>query len=127
MPGGLPLDGLRALVIEDDYFIASDLRSILKVQGADVVRLSGTITDALAEIRHDGFEFALLDINMRGEFAFLVADEFCRLDIPFAFVSGYDRTHIPPRFSAIPNWGKPYDDRQIVDGIRRLWTRPVTA
>ena len=121
MSDRLPLKGLRALVVEDEYFIASDLKRILTVHGAEPVRLSGSVDDAMVQIRSGSFEFALLDINIRGDMTFLVADEFQRKVVPFAFVSGYNREFIPPRFAGVPNWGKPYDEREIVVGIKALW------
>ena len=127
MPDQQCLKGLRALIIEDEYFVADDLRKILKKQGADLVKLSGTVEDAIRNIREDGFEFALVDINIRGEMTFALADEFRRRNVPFAFVSGYERRLIPRRFDDVPNWGKPYDHRQIVTGIQSLWTRPMEA
>ncbi len=123
MADHLSLTGLRALVVEDEYFVAADLKRILKQQGAELVMLSGSVDDAMAKFKDDEFDFGLLNINIRGKMTFLVADEFRRRSVPFAFVSGYDKNKIPPRFEAVPNWGKPYDDRQIVDGIRKLWTR----
>lgn len=119
------LRGLRALVIEDEYFIADDLKGILKRHGADLVRLSGSIEDAMDQGQSTAFDFALVDINIRGETTFMLADMFRRRNVPFAFVSGYDRSAIPRRFDDVPNWGKPYDDRQIVAGIQALWTRPI--
>ena len=127
MPEQQCLKGLRALIIEDEYFVADDLRKILKKQGADLVKLSGTVEDAIRNIREDGFEFALVDINIRGEMTFALADEFRRRNVPFAFVSGYERRFNPRRFEDVPNWGKPYDHRQIVTGIQSLWTRPMEA
>ena len=121
MSDGQPLRGLKALVIEDEYFIADDLKRLLKGHGAAVVRLSGSVDDAMKQMCDETFHFGLIDINIRGEMTFLVADEFCRRQMPFAFLSGYDRNSIPPRFQAVPNWGKPYDGRRIVEGIRSLW------
>ena len=127
MSDRLPLEGLRALVVEDEYFVAADLKHILKRNGADPVRMSGSVEDALRQIRADGFEFALLDINIQGEMTFLVADMFRQQQVPFAFVSGYDRTSIPKRFDHVPNWGKPYSEREIVDGIKSLWSPLMRA
>lgn len=126
MPDQPPLEGLRTLVLEDEYFVAADLKRILQEVGAHPVVLSGSIDDALANLRAASFDFALLDINIRGEMAFLVADESRRRKVPFAFVSGYRGSAIPPRFAGVPNWGKPYDDRQIVVGIQALRGRTPT-
>lgn len=120
------LTGLHALVVEDEYFVADDLKQILKQHGAELVQLSGDVADAFVQLRDGKFEFVLLNLNMHGEMAVSFADELLRRHLPFAFVSGYDRSKIPQRFAAVLNWGKPYDDRHIVADIQRLWMRPVS-
>ena len=127
MSDRLPLEGLRVLIVEDEFFIAVDLKQILKQNGADPVKMSGSIEDAMLQIKADGFEFALLDINIRGDMTFVVADMFRRKEVPFAFVSGFDRTSIPARFAKFPNWGKPYNEREIIDGIKSLWNPLMKA
>ena len=62
---------------------------------------------------------------MHGETTFAFVDRFRQRNVPFAFVSGYERSAIPRRFAAVPNWGKSYDVREIVTGIQAHWTRPV--
>ena len=120
-----PLKGLRALIVEDEYFIADDLKRLLTRHGADLVKLSGSVSDALDQIQKDGFDFALIDINIRGEMAFTIADHLLEEGVPFAFVSGYERSAIPTRFNVVPNWGKPYMDHVVITGIQALWGRPV--
>ena len=127
MPDQRCLKGLRALIFEDEYFVDDDLKRILKQQGADLVKLSGTVEDAIRTIREGDFDVALVDINIRGEMTFALADEVRRRNVSFAFVSGYERSLIPRRFDDVPNWGKPYDHREVVSGIQSLWTRPIEA
>ena len=121
------MKALRALVIEDDYFIADDLKQLLRRYGADRVVLSGSTVDAMAQLRTQMFDFALIDINIQGTLTFSVADECVSRRVPFAFVSGYDRAAIPPRFDDIRNWGKPYDHLQMIHGIRALWLPQVAG
>ncbi len=121
MSDRLPLEGLRALIVEDEYFIAANLKRILKINGADSVRMSGSIEDAIVHFRSEDFEFALIDINIQGEMTFLIADLFRQKEVPFAFVSGFGRASIPHRFDKVPNWGKLYNDQEIVTGIKALW------
>lgn len=119
------LKDLRALVVEDEYFVADDLRQILLRRGADVVTLCCSVQDAMSHVRTAGFDFVLLDIDLKGELNFGIADECQRRRVPFAFVSGYGRTFIPPRFDDVPNWGKPYDEQQIVGHIEVFWRSAV--
>jgi len=114
------LAGLRALVIEDEYFVADDLKHILKRHGADHFKLSGSIEDAIRRVRENGFELALLDINIHGEMAFRLADEFKRRQVSFGFVSGYERSAIPDRFASTPLLTKPYSAAELVSYVQRL-------
>ena len=121
------LRGLIALILEDEYYLAQELKEILVSSGASIVRMSGDIDDALLQIAQIDFSLALLNLNIHGKMAYNVADELKRRDIPFAFVSGYEGTKIPQRFQEIPNWGKLYDDKLIVAEIQHLWARSITA
>ena len=57
----------------------------------------------------DGFDVAILDINLHDEAAYPIADELMLRDIPFAFCTGYDKEMIPERFAHVRQWQKPYD------------------
>jgi CheY-like chemotaxis protein len=127
MQSDQPLTGLRVLVVEDEYFLADDIEQILKAHGAEIVMLSGTVADAISRIKADGFEVALLDINLRGEMAYSAADELKQREVPFGFITGYDKQAIPERFSTIPYWSKPYDGRQLVNDVQRIWSRPASS
>lgn len=114
------LEGLSILVVEDEYFIADELKQLLKAHGAKTVRISGQLADAAAQIQKEGFEIALLDINIRGDRVYLLADELKRQQISFAFVTGYDRKEVPARFADVPLWGKPFNNDQLMENIYRL-------
>lgn len=117
----LLLAGLRALVIEDEYFIAVDLKNALEESGAEAVILSGQSDAAMKQIGEGGFEIALVDINLHGVSAIPLADRLHGKNVPFAFVTGYDQTLIPTRFKDIPYWGKPFDSAKVVDKVHKLW------
>lgn len=127
MTGDPPLAGLRILVVEDEYFIADDIKHVLREQGANVVILSGSVEDARARIDDDGFEVALIDISLRGEMAFSLADELKRRNVPFGFVTGYNKAQIPQRFADAPYLTKPWDAKELVEDVQRLWRRPTGA
>ncbi|WP_419808338.1 hypothetical protein [Sphingomonas sp.] len=56
----------------------------------------------------------LLDINLRCDMAYDPADELRADDIPFAFVTGYDRSVLPDRFARLPAAPKPLGAEQLV-------------
>ena len=104
--GDQPLLGCRVLVVEDEYFLADDLRSELEAIGANVIGPVGDLGDARACVERDGFDVAVIDINLRGEAAYALADKLARQRIPFLFTTGYGAEVIPPRFENIIRWEK---------------------
>ena len=95
------LTGKRVLVVEDDYFIAKGLARSLKAVGANVLGPVATVADALALIEAGPLDGAVLDINLRGDFVFPVADVLTERDVPFIFATGYGSKAIPERYASI--------------------------
>ncbi|HZZ88011.1 MAG TPA: response regulator [Caulobacteraceae bacterium] len=83
------LDGLRVLVVEDEAAIALLVEHMLETLGCQVVGSAATVSEALALVRNGGFDFVLLDRNLRGERVDPIALELESRGIPYAFASGY--------------------------------------
>jgi DNA-binding NtrC family response regulator len=119
-----PLSGSRMLIVEDEYYLADDARDALIEVGAEVVGPVATVSDARALIAADGaIDGVLLDVNLRGEMAFGVADELSARGIPFAFVTGYDRSILPERFAGAASVEKPVRAEQLVRTFKTLGFR----
>ena len=115
------LSGSRILVVEDEYYLADDARYTLLQVGAEVVGPVATVDAASALIRaEERIDGVLLDVNLRGEMAFDVADALQARGIPFAFVTGYDRTSLPKRFAAAPMLGKPVSPERLIEVFEQL-------
>lgn len=112
------LAGRRILVVEDDYFIASEVALSLRKAGATVLGPVGNVADAVsavgAELRPDA---AVVDINLRGEMAFEVADALMARAIPFVFATGYDHAVIPPPYASVPRCTKPVSYRDLLAAL----------
>jgi CheY-like chemotaxis protein len=115
------LEEMRILVVEDEYLIADDLREALANAGAEVVGPAPDVKSAVAMMGEQGqLSAALLDINLRGETAFELADTLIGRGVPLAFTTGYDRWAIPDRFADIPRLEKPIKAHQVVTMLRSL-------
>ena len=101
---------LNVLVVDDDTMIAMFLEDMLTDLGCNVVGPAGAVAPAMALIEAKGhmLDGALLDVNLRGELAYPIADTLTRRDIPFAFVTGYAASGIDARFAAVPAMTKPF-------------------
>jgi DNA-binding NtrC family response regulator len=106
--------------LEDEYFLANDLERALRAQGAEVIGPIAELSEAFSQLGHDEFDAAVIDINLRDELAYSIADELMPRDIPFVFATGYGSEQIPKRFRNVKSWQKPYDVAGIVDHIARL-------
>jgi len=108
------LSGCRVLVIEDEYFLADDMVRLLRELDAKIVGPFGEVGDALEFVKGGGqVDVALLDINLRGEMIYPVAEELRRRDIPFIFTSGYERKPLPAEYDDVPMLEKPVDDGAV--------------
>lgn len=101
--------GKRILVVEDDYFIAKCLARDLRRAGAEVLGPAPTVGEALDLIAAGPLDGAVLDVNLRGEMAFPVADALARSGVPFIFATGYSADMLPRRYAAVPRCDKPVD------------------
>lgn len=89
-----------ALVVEDDYVLASDLVAKLSEVGMKIVGPAPNVQRALEYIEDSSqINVAVLDINLGGTMVFPVADELSKRNIPFFFATGYSRDVVPPRFA----------------------------
>lgn len=109
------LAGSRVLIVEDEYYLADDARSVLSSHGAEVLGPVATVAQAQAMIQAaPAIDGVLLDVNLRGEMAFTVADTLAARGIPFAFVTGYDGAALPARFAGAARLQKPVDPQELV-------------
>ncbi|WBH18135.1 response regulator [Sphingomonas radiodurans] len=103
------LEGRRVLVVEDEYLLAADLSQALRAAGAEVIGPVASVRHAAEMVAADtGIDAAILDINLRGDMIFPVADMLAERNIPFAFVTGYDQWALPDRFSNVAWVEKPF-------------------
>ncbi|CAM3822167.1 response regulator [Bordetella bronchialis] len=116
----------RILIVEDEYLLASHLRSELEDAGAVVIGLAGNVRDALAMVESARSPHcAVLDINLGGESVLPVADALLARGVPFVFATGYDESAIPPRYRSAPRCGKPIDMRQLLHAIHGVAPMPA--
>lgn len=100
-------NGKRVLVVEDDYLIASQLAHALDKSNAVVVGPFSSLPEAQNQVIVS--ELAVLDINLKGQLAFDLADRLRFHDVPFVFYTGFEKVLLPERFSVIDVITKPVD------------------
>ena len=79
------------LVVEDEPLIAMLLQDELEALGVHVIGPVSNLKSALRLAQMPNLDGALLDRNINGTFADEVADTLHNRQIPFVFVSAYER------------------------------------
>ena len=108
------LAGLRVLVVEDEFMIAMLIEETLADQDCVVVGPFTNLADALQAAAATALDGAILDVNLRGEKVYPVAELLDRRRIPFVLLSGYGTDAIPPNR---PGWracSKPFSPAELI-------------
>jgi CheY-like chemotaxis protein len=110
---------LRILVVEDEALVAMLLEDMLRRLGCVVVGPAPSVDAATDIAGRAVFDLALLDLNLRGEVVFPVAEILVKRDIPFVFVTGYGDLQLPFPLARRPTLAKPFDLKRLEEAIRR--------
>lgn len=120
-PPGPAVSRRRVLVVEDEYFLADDIARALVRLGAETVGPVPTRDAALACLEGEGrIDACVLDINLRGEMAFAVADALLARGVPFVFATGYDQALVPAAYGHIRRWEKPFHPERLAQALQSL-------
>jgi CheY-like chemotaxis protein len=85
------LQGLRILVAEDEVLILMEIEDMLREIGCEIVGPVATVDAALAAIRRNDLDGALLDMSLHGERITPAAEELVARGVPFVLCTGYGR------------------------------------
>lgn len=107
------LTGLKVLVLEDNALVAMHLEEMLSEAGCQVVAMIDNVKGAHEFIRSHAVDAAVLDVNLKGEKVFSVAEELMARQVPFVFSSGYGERFLPPQFDAAPHLSKPFEPETL--------------
>src|SRR5712675_1077763 len=96
------------------------------LQGSQIVDIghrgpAGSVEEALKLVDNAGdrLDGAVLDINLRNERVYPVADVLTAHGIPFVFTTGYDSSVVPSAYAGAPRCEKPVDKVQLFRCLAR--------
>lgn len=114
--------GLKILVVEDDFIVAFDMQSMLEEQGAEVLGPASSLQEARAILASETPNVAVLDVNLNGEYVFPLAEELRVRGIPFLFATAYadDDRLFPSTAKSVLRLAKPVLPAVLIGQLKRL-------
>ena len=109
----------RILIVEDEYFIASDLKRALKAEGAIIVGPVGNLEAGLS-LAEETLDAAVLDVNLEQTLSYPIADRLRNLGVPYMFLTGYDGWSLPVEHQATARLAKPFGSQVVVTMVGTL-------
>lgn len=111
------LQGLTALVIEDDQDVALAIEAMLEELGAVPMGHVATVQQALEALIARRPDIAVLDANLQGEPAYRVVQTLGATGIPFVVVTGFRPHALPPVFAEHRILKKPFRQESLGEAL----------
>ncbi|MEI9408697.1 response regulator [Mesorhizobium salmacidum] len=118
------LDGLRILVLEDEYLIAMDVEQLCRDHGASEVVVARDLAEVDGRKVATDFDAAIVDLVLGGASTLEFAAGLREAGVPFVFASGYsDADEIKASFPGVRLVTKPYSGEDLVEAVALAYGR----
>jgi DNA-binding response OmpR family regulator len=118
------MDGLRILLVEDNFLIASFLQRLLLEWGCEVIGPAPSVAQGEMLATSERLDGAILDINIVGGNSIPVAALLKERGCPLVFITGYGSPYgLPADLKDITRLTKPIDERTLQEVIRDEFSR----
>lgn len=120
------MDKARVLLAEDDVMVSADLAIEREASGLVVSGTTCSLAQTLKLIDERNPDIVLLNIGLRDGVSFPEARRLKLLDIPFVFLTSFEKAEIDPEFRDAPLLEKPQPPKAVaafIAGIVETWAR----
>lgn len=116
----LATDKPQILVVEDNYLMAKTVCELVRDCGFGVAGAVGGVEAGRRFLDANRVDGAIVDINLDGTPSFEICDELSRREVPFFFLTGYERSIIPDVFRQTRLLTKPVEMREFRAALTTL-------
>ncbi|MFN4282700.1 MAG: response regulator [Alphaproteobacteria bacterium] len=117
------LEGLNILIVEDEAAVSFLVEDMLQDLGCTAVWHASSVREALDIVAQHRPDAAVLDVNLRDELAYPVAERLDAMEVPFIFATGYGRRGIPADWLIKPVVQKPFDAEALREALNLVLSR----
>ncbi len=110
----------RILIVEDEMMIVMMMEDMLTDLGHEVAGVAQSLESAMGLAEGDGFDIAILDINLAGERSFPVALRLRERGVPFIFATGYGALGLEDPFRGTVTLKKPFQMRDLARAVEMV-------
>lgn len=96
------------LIVEDESLIAMMLEDFLDSMGHQIAGTCESVPEAMSRVGEGGFDVAILDVNLKGERIWPVADLLRDMGIPYILATGGHIEPPPAAHAGAPVLSKPF-------------------
>jgi CheY-like chemotaxis protein len=98
----------NVLIVEDEPLISMMLEDFLDSLGHRIAGTCESVPEALIRLDEGGFDIAILDVNLKGERIWPVADRLAAMGIPYILATGGHIDPPPAAHADAPVLSKPF-------------------
>ncbi|MGC4025839.1 MAG: response regulator [Mesorhizobium sp.] len=109
----------RAFIVEDEYFVLLDIKDALTRMGCLVVHAAGSLKEAVEWAAKVEADFAVIDVNIKGDKVYPAAEILKERGLPFVFCTGYDQEYLDPQWANYPSIQKPFSVDELAMALER--------
>lgn len=115
--------GYSVLIVEDEPLVAMLLLDFLEELGCQIAAQVSSVGEGLEKLKDTSFDLAILDVNLRGQRVWPLADALQQQGKPFVLATGYDGNETQQRYPRAVALAKPYDLQAVQKTLEKLAKR----
>jgi CheY-like chemotaxis protein len=123
------LQGLRILVVEDNFLVAEVIRDMLAASGCVIVGPVARLDEGVRLASQEALDGAVLDVNLNGERCYPIARALRDRGVPYLFLTGYDddSAMAPQELKPARHLSKPVLQVHLVEALLDIAARKVSG
>lgn len=119
------LNGMRILLVEDNFLVAEVIRDMLEASGCVIVGPAARLADGVRLASRETLDGAVLDVNLNGERCYPIARALRDRGVPYLFLTGYDDDSdvAPSELRPARHLSKPVLEAHLVEALLEIAAR----